>query len=66
MVWRVSLCAQALVDIILLEGMKFIETIETDGSEISALTKGIKANRILNAKSCKVLWMVIPGVTSFL
>lgn len=65
---RASSSAQALVDIVFLEGVKFIETIETYGSEISALANDVKGNCALNVKSFKVLWMVIKesGLCSFL
>lgn len=53
--WRASLYAQVLVDKVLLEGVKFIETIETYGSEISALAEDFKGDCALNVKSYKVL-----------
>lgn len=49
------MCAQAVVDVVLLEGVKFILTIETYGSEISALAKDVKGNCVLNVKIYKVL-----------
>lgn len=57
--WRASLRAQAVAERVLLEGMKFIETRETHGAEVSALARDVKGKCVLNVDSYKVLWVVI-------
>lgn len=57
--WRASLCAQALTERVLFEGMKFIERRETYGAEVSALARDVKGKWVLKVESYKVPSMMI-------